>query len=69
MIVSCRVLFLEIDLNIDERRAVIKGERSCCACRRDMCDRQQSSMSCPDSVVSEDVELSSQEDEEEEGAL
>ena len=29
-----------------------------------MCERQQSSLSCPDSVVSEDVELSSQEDEE-----
>ena len=29
------------------------------------CERQQSSLSCPDSAMSEDVELSSQEDEEE----
>lgn len=32
-----------------------------------MCERQQSSLSRPDSHASEDVELSSQEDEEEEG--
>ena len=30
-----------------------------------MCDRQASSLSCPDSLAGEDAELSSQEDEEE----
>lgn len=32
-----------------------------------MCERQISSLSRPDSHASEDIELSSQEDEEEEG--
>ena len=49
-----RLKFTWFIVNIEHRRARIMS-----------CERQQSSLSCPDSAMSEDVELSSQEDEEE----